>query len=65
MTPPWDLPVSGKEAIPKGEQKAKVRIRLIGHDRMVEAVHVGGDDNPLQDKLQGRRQRGISVLEAA
>ena len=56
------IAVGAEQAIPPGQVEAEVAVRLARSDRVVDAVHVGRDDEPAQRAVD-QRQAHVAVVE--
>lgn len=52
-----------EEAIPERKAEAIIGIGFVGMDGVVNAVHIGSDDDAAQDGIQALRQGDIGVVE--
>jgi hypothetical protein len=55
--------IGSQEAIPPGKIKPKVAIGLSNNYRMVDPVHLRGDDEKAQDPIDSTREANIAVIE--
>src|SRR5438093_5424240 len=56
-------PVRPTEMVPPGERETKVAVRLGAPVRVMNTVHVRGDDEEPQDTIEAERETEIGVIE--
>ena len=59
----WLRAVGSQQPIPPGQVEAEIGVGLIVRDGVVDAVHVGCDDNPAQHAIQTRGQTDVAMVE--
>ena len=57
------LAVGPEEPVPPGEVEAEVGVGLVGLHRVVDPVHVRGDEDPAQPPVQPIGQADVAVVE--
>lgn len=55
--------IGAAESIPPGEAEAKVAVRFAGDDRMMDPVHVRGDEQGPQPAIDAEREADVAVVE--
>ncbi len=56
-------PVGPEQPVPQRQIEAVVAVGLVAVDRMVHPVHVRGDDQPADERIDPRRQVDIRMVE--
>ena len=55
--------VAAEQSVPQGQMKAEIAIRFVTVNRMVDAVHLGGYQQPAQTAFESIRKADVGVCE--
>jgi rhodanese-related sulfurtransferase len=56
-------PIRAEQPVPPRDIEPEIAVRLARQNRMVDAVHVGRDDEPAQHAVESHRQADVAVVE--